>query len=838
MISEINRITGVRFIYNSNDIKGTQNISIDTKNSKISEILDKTLVNNNLTYELYENTIVIKKEKQSAQDKKITILGKVTDQDGQALPGATIRIKGTSIGTATDMDGKYKISVTSSNTILVFSFIGMKSQEVKIGKNQNINIKLLPDSEEIDEVVVTGIFDKPRESYTGAVSTISSAEIKEFKGQNLLQTLQNIDPSLNIALDNEAGSNPNHLPSVTIRGSSSIPIDLDDLNSSASQQLNTPLVIMDGFEVSLQKLMDFNDEEIRSINILKDASATAIYGSRGANGVIVIITKAPQAGKLKVNFLASYNFSIPDLSSYNLMNAREKLETERLAGIYSSAVPTEQYQYKQKYNDLLSEVNKGVNTDWISQPVRVGLGQRYNTRLEGGSNQFKWSTSIGLNKIAGAMKDSERNIFSGSITLSYTYKNLIFKNQTYYTITKANNGKYGSFSSYAKMNPYYRIYDEDGNMIKSYPSAFYGTLSFANPLYNTRLNIINKNETDQIKNNLSVDWKIMESLRLRTRLGISKSNNTSDYYLPPDHTRFDDYDEQNKTLQKGSYTYGTGEKSYYNFSLTLSYAKTIKKLHQIYAGINYNVTNRDSQNYSFSVEGFTNSRSDFLSNALQYKEGGKANGYESKTRSIGFTGNINYTYDNKYFIDGSFRMDGSSQFGSNKRFAPFGSIGVGYNMHNEDIIKDLGYINQLRIKASYGTSGSQQFSAYQAISSLKYYSTENYLNWNGAYLMGLGNKDLKWQKTDQINLGIELGLINRIHLEFNVYKKTTSNLLSSIELPYANGFSSYVANIGKVQNTGFETTLRYQIIKNSAKDIMWNVTTKIAHNKNKIISVR
>lgn len=278
--------TKLRFVFNHEDVRG-YTVNATMKGKTVSEILDAALQDKPLKYEILSDHIVISpKTLQQAQEKEmLRIKGVVTDSKGEALPGVTVILKGTTLGAATDIDGKYEITVNKEYaTTLVFSFIGMKTQEIAINGRTEINVKMETDAAEMDEVVVTGIFNRPRESYTGSVKTVTTKELKAFRGQNVLSTLRNIDPSINISNDNLAGSNPNRDLEVTIRGNSSLPMSLDELESTSGKMLNAPLVIMDGFEVSLQKLNDFNDEEIESINILKDASATSIYGSRASMG--------------------------------------------------------------------------------------------------------------------------------------------------------------------------------------------------------------------------------------------------------------------------------------------------------------------------------------------------------------------------------------------------------------------------------------------------------------------------------------------------------------------------------------------------------------------------
>ena len=430
-------------------------------------------------------------------------------------------IQGTTLGVTSDVDGHFKLTIPDKQpVILVFSFVGMKTKEVAWKGEKELNVTMEDEITEMEEVVVTGMFNKARESYTGAVTTIKSDDLVAYKGQNLISTLKNIDPSINILMDNSVGSNPNALPQMNMRGNSSLPMSVEEFNEGVRNQLNTPLIIMDGFEISLQKLMDYNDEEIASINILKDASATAIYGSRGANGVIVIVSKAPEAGHLKVMAQAGINIEIPDLSSYNLMNAEEKLELEYQTGLYTNTLsPTTDLKLKEQYQARLRDVLDGVDTYWLSKPLRTGVGQKYNLRLEGGSEEFRWGVSLAYNNIAGAMKDSQRNNFNGAITLTYNYKNVIFKNQTNVGLNKAYESKYGSFSDYANMNPYERPYNENGEINRTFYNVGQSK-TIANPLYDAALNVRNESNYTELINNFSIEWSVTTDLKLRGQIGI------------------------------------------------------------------------------------------------------------------------------------------------------------------------------------------------------------------------------------------------------------------------------------------------------------------------------
>jgi TonB-linked SusC/RagA family outer membrane protein len=767
-----------------------------------------------------------------------TITGTVIDDaTGETLPGATIVVKGTTTATISDIDGNYAITIPGDDVVLVVSFLGYEKLELRADVKGKMNVRLKPSAIALDAVVITGMFERARESYTGAVTTVKAEELQTRRGQNLVQTLRNIDPAINVMENNLAGSNPNALPNLTIRGRSSLPVDVQALNEGQRYNLNMPLIIMDGFEISLQKLMDYNDDEIESINILKDASSTAIYGSRGANGVIVIISKQPVPGQLRVNFKTSVDMDIPDLTSYDLLNAKEKLQLERDNGFYNGTTTTSDFRLKQLYNSRLRDVLEGTDTYWLSKPLRTGVTYKNNLRLEGGSQEFRWGVVVAHSRENGVMKNSYRDNFSGQLTLQYNYKNIVFRNQTEIGINKGVNSNYGTFSDYVTMNPYYKIYNDNGIPVQNF-TGINGVANVSNPLYDASLNSIDQSGYKQTINNFSIEWTIVEGLMLRGKLGLSMETNVTEKFVSPLHSTYlsDTYYTQGDgVLERGRYTYTPGEAGNYDGNITLSYTKTFNDKHQLYVGLDYSILQRKNFAYTFDVVGFTNDELNTIGSAMRYPVGEKAAETESLTRSLGITSNVNYMYDSRYYADLSFRMDGSSQFGANNRFAPFYSVGLGWNLHREGLLKDNDAINNLRLKVSYGETGSQQFSAYQALQAFRYYLNNRYGNWGAAYLVSFGNKDLKWQVTSQFNVGTEVALFNnQVNAQFDYYVKKTSNLLSNVDIPLATGFGSYIANVGEVQNIGFEASLGGAIIRDRKRNILWTVNGKIAYNKDEI----
>lgn len=840
-LNEINTQTGNQILYKVEEVsKETKLITINLKDVNAAKCVEACLTGTGFTFSMQGDVIVVHPRKQDDQPQKpLTqiLKGVVTDIAGRPMEGVAVMVKGTTTGIATDNKGYYEIKVPKQATI-VYAMLGMKRREIIYRGQIDQNIIMEEEAAEVGEVVVTGVFTKAKESYTGSVSTVTSREIQAFRGQNLVQTLKNIDPTINISVDNNLGSNPNVIPQITVRGNSSLPMSVEEYNAGLKTNVNTPLIIMDGFEISLTKLMDYNDEDIESINILKDASATAIYGSRGANGVIVVISKAPQAGRLRINAQAGLTLEMPDLTTYDLLSASEILDLQNRLGIYTYSSSHSVNEYRQKSYELrLKDVLEGVNTDWLHYPVRTGTSRKYNIRMEGGSNEFRWGVTASSNITEGAMKGSSRDNFNAGMTLSYTYKNVIFKNQFRLGVNKSTESPYGTYSIYANMMPYYKPYNEDGSLIKDFMGLYTVNARIQNPLYDAILDTKNESRYTELINNFSIEWNILPELKFRAQMGISKKINQTDRYLPAEHSTFKTsvYETEDGYFRKGKYTYGTGSNLSYDADAVLSYTKTFKGKHQLYAGLNYSIQSGENYMYNFIVEGFSSSSKPFLGNALQYDATGMPNGTESSSRRVGFTGNINYTLSNRYYADFSYRIDGSSQFGSKSKYAPFWSMGLGWNLHRENFLKNSNYINNLRLKASYGQTGSQQFSPYQALQTYQYYSDNRYLNRTGAYLMALGNENLKWQLTDQFNTGLEIGVLNnRLSASFDYYIKQTSDLLSSRDLPLSTGYSSYIDNIGEVKNYGYEASLNGYIFRDTEKGFVWMLGAKLAYNKNEI----
>ena len=367
----------------------------------------------------------------------------------------------------------------------------------------------------------------------------------------------------------------------------------------------------------------------------------------------------------------------------------------------------------------------------------------------------------------------------------------------------------------------------------------YGDDPIYNPLINKTLNTKDVSKYTDITNNFYIEWNVFKDLKATGRIGFTSRTDESDIFYPRDHTMFR---KENMTdeeyFKRGQYTKQNGKMTTLTTDVALNYSKTWNEKHVLFANTQWSLGETKSESVTFQAEGFANDKLDYITHAQQYLEGGKPSGSESVSRETSILASVNYSYDSRYLFDGNYRANASSLFGADKRWGHFWSLGIGWNIHNEMFFSNIQWMNlwlqRLKLRASTGYTGSQNFNSYQAISTYKYYSDEVYDNIIGSYLMSLANPDLQWQKTQDNNVGLDLSVFGRVDLTFDYYIKNTSNLLTPVTLPPSAGFSSYTENLGKSQNKGFELQASVRAINNSDQDLHLNVFASLMHNTNKI----
>lgn len=834
VLETIQNTSEFEFFYNHESVDLEKRISLSFENAFVEQILVAALKSQSVGFKVVDNVVfLVPRSEVNQQDTKRTITGKVIDAaTGETLVGANLvaqRGEDLLTGTATDIDGNFDLLIAADAEKLLISMIGYQKQFIPITEKTEYFIKLQPDVSDIDEVVVTGIFNKTKESFTGTSTSVSHEDLVKVNPTNLIAALEVFDPGLQLMEDTDFGSDPNRMPEILIRG-----------KANFQGNPNTPLFIMDGFEVSLESVYDLDMNRVEGVTILKDATAAALYGSRGANGVIVITTKAPEAGKVRVHYTFTGALEIPDLRDYNLMNADQKLEYERLSGLYSSDDYERRYQLDEEYNQKLAEIRRGVDTYWIGQPVETAFNQDHSLYIEGGAeeNRFGITARIGLKD--GVMKGSSRNRFGLGFKYLYVGKNgLSVRNHITIDHVKSRQSPYGSFQDYTKPNPYDRMVDENGEYLYE--------LSYdqSNPLYEANLTSFDENWYLEVRNKLKLEWRFNDRLMWRASGSLGKNVSANDQYIDPRSHSFDKERASNEAdVEKklGSYSKTNKESYDWEVSSTLSYNAYIKK-NLINFGLGFNARENSADKTGFVGTGYVNSILNRPNYALTYEMGERPIGKASTSRLIGGYANLTYGYDSRYYLDASFRVDGSSKFGKNKKVAPFWSSGIAWNVHNESFMKES-FVNHLKARASYGVTGSVNFSPYMAQTMYSYdFKVNNsvrqkvYDDRFVADILALGNPDLLWQTTGKANVGIEVGLFNYFNGEINVYREITDDLLVDMNIAPSMGFSSYKQNAGKIRNQGYEVSLKSFIIKDPEKEFFVSVNASVLHNENEILEL-
>lgn len=855
VFKEIKQKMGYTFIYNERDVSKVGKVSLDITSDDVKQILDECLDNSSLTYYIQGDVIVIQTRAEQiireVEKEAIRITGVVTDKKKVVLPGVTILIKGTTIGTATDKDGRFSMEVPKMDSVvLVFSFVGMKDVSVVLKDLQKdmkpLSVEMEDAEEELSEVVVTGMFNRRKEGFTGSALSVKGEDLKKISTTNIAKALAAIDPSFRIMEDVLNGSNPNRLPDLRMRGQATLP---GGNNAGASAEMvtlqgeydtypNKPLLIMDGFEIDLQTMVDLDPDRVESITLLKDAAATAIYGSRAANGVIVIETKTPREGRLWVTYGGNLRIESPDLSDYNLMNAEEKLRAEVLAGMYEDNGSLE---ILQNYQDKLREVKRGVNTYWLDKPLRTSVQQRHTVTLEGGDRALRYRLYVGYNHTPGVMKGSKRDVMTGALDLQYRFNKVLLKNSITVDNTVGDESPWGSFSEYTKLNPYLRPYGENGEILKRLDKFVIFNYSgratdYANPMYNATLNTKNRTTNFSVRNLFSVEYNPNTDLRLVGSFSLSKGNGKTDVFRPAQHTAFDAISDPTK---KGDFRRTQMEDFSYSLDLTASYNKLFGEVHYFTANARMSVQENRSESYGAYVTGFPNENMDGILFGKRYDE--KMTGSENTSRLIGWAGSFGYSYAYKYSADFSIRLDGSSQFGKDNRFAPFWAAGLRWDVKKEHFMSCMDFISEFVVRASYGVTGTQGFAPYQ---SRELYSYNNLLypylasDGTGVEIVAMPNEKLKWQQTDTWNVGLEFGVLNgRITARAEYFQKLTKNSLTQVTLAPSVGFSSYPENLGTLENKGVELNFAFIPYQNTAKAAYWTVSLNGSHNTDKLKNI-
>lgn len=829
VLSEIEKLSGGKFMYSPEIIQSSRKVSLSAKNEKVSGVLTRLLQPLGIRYEVTNNYIILNREKdivgillaglhldQERLPVKV-VRGNVSSPTGDPISGVSITAKGTQTGTATDTKGNFTLSVPDNTTVLVFSHIGFQTIEFAITNQEIISITMQPDAKGLSDIVVVGYGSVKKNDLTGSVSSIPLREMKKVAVTSLDQALQGRASGVQITQNSGA---PGATTTIRIRGGNSIQGD------------NEPLYVIDGVPfkndgvssgASFNVLSTLNPNDIESISILKDASSTAIYGSRGANGVVIITTKRGKSGAPALAFESYYGVQ-KIRRKYPVLNGSEYASFLNDVNVNDGRSPV----FTQAQVDSFG---KGV--DWQDEIYRTAPISNYQLSLSGGDDKTQYALSGGYFKQDGIVVNSDFQRYSFRINLDRKINdrlkvgNSLSINRTVTNQSRTDGalGSSGLVTIAALQFPsIVPIRNTDGSYTITSP---YLNFTADNPValaYDSK----NKNTAFRIFGNVFAEYKIITGLNLRVVVGVDGILQKQDSYLPRSVS--------SGLSQGGSASiFNSQSVSWINENL-LTYNKTFGSNHSISLLAGF------TQQANRTENSIAASRS-FVADNLLYNNLGLGAVSVTPGSAVGtwglqsYLGRVNYSYKNKYLVTASIRSDGSSRFGKNKRYAYFPSGAIAWKVNEENFLKDNKKISDLKLRLTYGLTGNQDgIGNYPAYSLL---ATQNYVL-NNATATGIGpnqiaNPDLSWETTSQADVGIDLGLLNnRITITADAYIKRTRDLLLNLTIPSTSGFSTAIKNLGKVENKGIELNI---ISHNLTGTFQWNTELNISHNKNTVLDL-
>lgn len=823
VLSEIEDQTDYLFVYDVNEVDLDRNVNVRAENRPVSEVLDEVFEGTDVDYAMEgKNIMLMKRSKKETpasvqQTSENTIQGVVTDANGEPIIGANIMIEGTTTGTITDFDGRFTLDVPENATLQI-SYIGFVSQNVKVNGRKDITVKLVEDAKTLDEVVVVGYGTMKKSDLTGSVSSITSDNFKLGTDLTPQQLMQGAFSGVNIS---QNSGKPGGSNTIRVRGGTSISASNDPLyvidgvpisTSAGVNQSNISTATTDFFDQEpINPLSNINPNDIESINILKDASATAIYGSRGANGVIMITTKKGKAGVRQLDY--SFNLGISTVAN--------KLDV--LTGD----------EYRQTVTDLgLTLDDKGMNTDWQDVIFRTAISQNHYVSFMSGSEKTSYRASAGYSNQNGIMEGSGMKSANARVNINHKALNDKLKlnlNISYgetdsdqAPVSNTVGSEMGSSMLYEAyvFNPTYPIYDENGDYY-DVPPYRVNPASFAKELLDER-------GTSQFLGNLTADWNFYKPFTLQVNVGYNKNTISRNSYI-----------SKSNLLGNSNNGYVTVQKlSDYSKLLEtiLKYNQSFGK-HHIDAMIGY------SWQY-FYGEGQTTKAYGFLSDNFKWYSLAAAqtvesiSSYAESNTLISMYGRVNYNYADKYLLTATVRRDGSSRFGSGNKWGVFPSVAASWRISQEDFFQN-DVMSDLKLRVSFGITGSQEIGNYNSLSTLGA-STNGYLVGGEKVTIVLPqqytNPDLKWEQTAQTDVGIDFGFFNgRIRGSIDYYYKKTTDLLLSVAVPSPSLITTQIANVGTVTNQGIELDLAFDLMRR--KNFSWEANLNLSHNKNEVVSL-
>lgn len=817
----IEKQTSFTVVYDSKIIKATKSFSLTVKDVSIETLLNRCLRDLDLDYVISMNTIVVRKKPNAPNLVMITrVTGKVVDSKGTPIPGVSIRIKGSNKGTSTDMDGKYTIDVPEPTSILVFTSIGYNVKELLIGNEKVIDVTLMEEVKSLDDIVVIGYGTVNKKDLTGSVSSIKADEISKSKVTSFQEAIQGKMAGVQIS---SSSGEPGAAMNISIRGANTIygstsplfVIDGVPYDANANE-VGTASI---GNKTSANPLASLNPNDIESVDVLKDASSTAIYGSRGANGVVIITTKTGKLGAPKIDYDGYMSFS----------NATKKL------GVLS---PDEYLDYRRIvspntilfYNDtnkdgLYNELDEPVDLsklekhDWQDETLQTGVSQNHNISFSVKKDNTSYAGGIGYLDQGAIVRNNDFKRYSARLKVDQDFNT---KLKIGLNISLSQTGQDGASQSGGGDGLFNGIVQ---NLVISKPIEFYDPLWDRAGAYISPLTMIDDayKSAATVQNNISgyLNYKFIPGLTLNiSGGGILTSSKTKEFYGKKTSWGVGDNGLGIIQDQKASSLFNTNQ---------LTYEKWFNKNHYLNAMIATEINQYTYEYFSVQKSNFADESTGIDDIAKGTIAKGSAS-YKDVNRRLSYFGRLNYTLLTKHLFTGTFRADGSDKFGKGKRFGYFPSFAYGWLVSEEPFLKNSKQISNLKLRLSYGETGNERIESYRYLARLEnaFYNGEL-----GQAPASSANPNLKWETTIQYNAGIDLGLFNnRIELTLDVYSKQTKNMLLPVYVPGRTGYNQQWQNIGRVDNKGIEFQINTKNIK--SKDFNWETSFNISSNRNEV----
>ena len=816
-LDQLQREAKIHFVYDEENIDSGKRVSLSYTETPLNAVLDDFCKQTSLRYEVKRNLILIlpsKAEKTTGKHEPFYMTGVVTDETGESIIGATIMIGGTSQGTVTDIDGRYSLQVTPGD-LVSFTFVGMADKVVKVQAGKKVvNVKMETNATALADVVVTGYQTLSKERATGSYSVISEKSTKGKLETDVLSRIEGL-----VAGINKTSSNSND---VVIRG-------------ITTYMGNTkPLYVVDGMPYDEESVNALNPADIESMSILKDAASASLYGSRAANGVILITTKKGTKGRAKATLKMDGGFSNAAVEFRPTLNGEQRRELiyEGLMNFQQDEIaknpeaglasPTEYADLH--INDYASIPELGY-TDWRKELMRTAHHQSYEASVSGGNDKTTFYSSLGFNRQEGLVENSNLDRYTArlNVTQKVGSRGEVGANVMFSQLNQEMNEERGSsinpFLCVAlNTTPSFPVRDAEGNYVGSYPS------SNVNPLRDIRTDY-NRTRMTRMFSTGYASIDIIKGLKLKETLSY-------DYNIQKDSRYWNPLSGAGaKSGSDAQTAKGFIEYSKLISSTSLGYNTTIAQLHHVDALVAYEIENYQTDK---AMGDKSKLPSDYL---VEPDNAASLNSFVSSTqdsRMISYVSRINYDYDDRYYIAGSFRRDGSSRLSPENRWGNFWSVSGMWNVGAEKFMQSIkSVLSDLKIRASYGVNGNQPGALYGYMGLYSY--GQNYMGGGGSYESALPNPNLKWEKNYNLNLGLDLAFINRIFVSLEYYNRDTKDLLYNRPISSTTGFQNYLGNLGQLNNRGWELELR--TINFAGNNFNWTSVLNMTHNKNKIVSL-